>query len=172
MRSALTFVKCSSVEPSTGEGRECAHAVAIHVDAEPAPDVVPCDGQRDEVRASGTAREDRTAAGNFEEIGEPAEYDLLELRGRRPERPEPRVLVNRGGPRVRDRSRREDAAGHIAEVAAPGGADEARSRAVDELVEDHLDRQAVLGQRLVDEGAHAGRVEVDARVPRLVERGP
>ena len=87
------------------EGRECAHAVAIHVDAEPAPDVVPCDGQRDEVRARGTAREDRTAAGKLEEVGEPAEHDLLELRGRRPERPEPRVLVDRGRPRVRDRSR-------------------------------------------------------------------
>ena len=106
-----------------------------------------------------------------EQVGEPAERDLLELDGGRPERPHADVLVDCGRPRFDDRGGGERRAGDVAEVATAGRAGETAGAPLVELAEDALDGNPVLGKRLLEAGAQRRGVELRSRPRRRLEGG-
>ena len=148
---------------------ERSDARQVHVDSELFADPVARDCQADEIRARRAAREGRAAMRQLEEIGDPAEGRLLELRRRRCESPEARVLVDAHCPRLRDRAGREQTTGHVAEVPTAGRRCETWRHPVDELRENVCERHAVLGQGLGQPLAERPRIDVDARVRRRNE---
>ena len=90
------------------------------------------DGVRHRRARAEVARSGREA----EQVGEPADRDLLELDAGRAERPHADVLIDGRRPGLDDRRSRQRAARDVAEVAPAGAAREAARRARLEVAED------------------------------------
>ncbi len=154
-----------------GELGQRAHALLDQVHAVLAPEPVARDREADGVRhrraRAEVARRGRVA----EQIGEPADRHLLELDTRGAERPHAGVLVDRRGPGLDDRRRRQRPARDVPEVAAAGSAGETARRARLEVAEDRLDRHAALRQRLGEARRELAPVDRDAGLRGWIQCG-